>query len=916
MKKTFVLILITLALFVNIYPQDKKDGKDKVLEKTTGIKDRAAGIHNASNIGLFFENRGKLYPRTLTQGPSGEYPINSAHHYIYRFNPMVAFPTNVIQGRFTTDEEWEAAAGYDNIDSAQIAFSDKPYSWNKTTGWPVKDTNGKPVIKSDQDSYCVYNDSGNTKQILGIQINQTGYAYGIKFAQNMIFYKFEVINKSNNNYKGMYFDLYMDEDVGDASGGAPEYIDDLVGIDTTRNMAYMYDSKGYSLDWNSKTGYMGTAFIKTPNVNGKELGMTDSHYMIYDYDVDIDTIQYGYMSGSRALYNSTLSSKYFHVASGQNIHFDDPSQLPKTGGDLLYNMASGPYDINPNDTLTFYVALIAGDDLAGLNYAYEQAKNTLAANFELPKAPDRPTLAGVPGDHKAILYWDNAAELSIDAFSGEADFEGYRIYRSKDKGVTWDKIADFDKKNSIGNNTGIQYSLTDTTVINGFEYWYSITAYDRGTDVIPSLESSIGNNLQAANTVSVIPRSNAVGRDPVSAASVQHLGSGKSNYNLNVDPTDKESLSGNVYDAGFSYLILKEVGNPQTTVTIQITDSSLTKPYRYGISFNSATSVDIKNLTTGTVVGRSGLSYPAGGRTFALPTEGFTIILKDAPGTPVQFLPEAGDLITINFAVKVVRNNKDTVTSLRPFDIGQNQAISDGVIFSLIPPQIIQNTSRVGGTDNLDITFSVGDGTLITNETYLVSTTGFGFDVNGLGFINLLVRKSNGDTVAVKDSLSDQGTFTFTGLSGKVTFDSKRPPKAGNLFSVVTIQPILPNIQDKYRFTIKGSKINTTVQSSEMNKIRVVPNPYIVSSLFEPELGELRIEPLRQIQFINLPSICTIYIFNVAADKVKTLYHNSQGGTETWDLRTESGREVAPGVYIYVVKTDQSQYMERFAIIK
>src|ERR1035438_1455153 len=206
--------------------------------------------------------------------------------------------------RSTPMGEWEAAAGYDNIDSAQIAFSDKPYSWNKTTGWPFKDANGNPVFKSNQDSYCVYNDSGNTKQILGIQINQTGYAYGIKLAQNMIFFKFDVINKSNNSYKGMYFDLYMDEDVGDADGGAPEYDDDLVGIDTSRNLAYMYDSKGYSLDWNTKTGYMGTAFLKTPQVNGKELGMTDCHYLIYDYDVDIDTIQYDYMSGSRALYRS------------------------------------------------------------------------------------------------------------------------------------------------------------------------------------------------------------------------------------------------------------------------------------------------------------------------------------------------------------------------------------------------------------------------------------------------------------------------------------------------------------------------------------------------------------------------------------------------------------------------------------
>ena len=916
MNKTFALIFIALALFLNIYPQNKKDSKDKVLQKTTGIKDRAAGIHNTSNIGLFFENRGKLYPRSLTQGPSGEYPINSGHNYIYRFNPMVAFPTNVIQGRFTTDEEWEAAAGYDNIDSAQIAFSDKPYSWNKTTGWPFKDANGKPVFKSDQDSYCVYNDSGNTKQILGIQINQTGYAYGIKLAQNMIFFRFDVINKSNNSYKGMYFNLYMDEDVGDADGGAPEYDDDLVGIDTSRNLAYMYDSKGYSLDWNTKTGYMGTAFLKTPLVNGKELGMTDCHYLIYDYDVDIDTIQYDYMSGSRALYNSSLGSKYFHVASGQNIHFDDPSQLPTTGGDLLYNMSSGPYDINPNDTLIFYTVLIAGDDLAGLNNSYLQAQSTLAANFELPKAPDRPTLAGVPGDKKALLYWNNASELSIDTFSGETDFEGYKIYKSIDKGITWVKIADFDKINSIGNNTGIQYSLTDTSVINGLEYWYSITAYDRGSDLIPSLESAIGNNLQSLNTVSVIPMSNAIGRDPVSAATVQHYGTGISNYSLTVNPIDKESLSGNVYDVGFSYEILKEVGDLKTTVSLHITDSLLTKPYRYGISFITATSVNILNLTTGAIIGKTGLGYPSGGRTFALPTEGFSVTLTDSSATPTQYLPEAGDLITINFAVSVIRNGQDSVISLRPFDIGQKQATEDGVIFSMTAPQIIQNISRVGGTDNLTLTFSVDNSSLITNDTYLISTIGFGFDVNGEGFINLLIRNSHGDTVEVKDSLSDQSAFTFGGLSGKVSFDSKKPPKAGNLFSVETIRPVLPNIMDKYKFTIKGSSINIAKQTSQMNKIRVVPNPYVVSSLFESELGELRLEPLRQIQFINLPAVCTIYILTVAADRVKTLYHNSQGGTETWDLRTEGNREVAPGVYIYVVKTGQTQYMERFAIIK
>ena len=107
---------------------------------------------------------------------------------------MVGIPGNVIQGRYTTDEEWEAVGGYHNPDLAQIAFSDNPETWNTQLGWPVKDAQGNPVIISDQDSYCVYSDSNNTKSVLGILVAQTGYAFGVNFAKNMIFYKFQIVN--------------------------------------------------------------------------------------------------------------------------------------------------------------------------------------------------------------------------------------------------------------------------------------------------------------------------------------------------------------------------------------------------------------------------------------------------------------------------------------------------------------------------------------------------------------------------------------------------------------------------------------------------------------------------------------------------------------------------------------------------
>jgi hypothetical protein len=182
--------------------------------------------------------------------------------------------------------------------------------------------------------------------------------------------------------------------------------------------------------------------------------------------------------------------------------------------------------------------------------------------------------------------------------------------------------------------------------------------------------------------------------------------------------------------------------------------------------------------------------------------------------------------------------------------------------------------------------------------------------------INVTNNNSPPDTIIVADTVANLETFTFNGIQGRVQFPANLLPSPGNRFSVEVIKPVEPNIQDRYSFKIKGSTIKPELIRENINKIRVVPNPYVASSLYEPEFGELRREPLRQIQFVNLPPECTIYIFTVDADLVKTINHNSINGTEIWDLRSEGGREIAPGVYIYIVKSGDIEYKERFAVIK
>ena len=111
-------------------------------------------------------------------------------------------------------------------------------------------------------------------------------------------------------------------------------------------------------------------------------------------------------------------------------------------------------------------------------------------------------------------------------------------------------------------------------------------------------------------------------------------------------------------------------------------------------------------------------------------------------------------------------------------------------------------------------------------------------------------------------------------------------------------------------------QVRNDIGTSELNDIKVVPNPYLVGSLYEREYGVLRREPIRELKFNHLPSHCTITIFRMAGDKLKVIYHDGTTGTETWDLRTDGNRVIAAGMYVYLVKTDTAEKLGRFAVIK
>jgi hypothetical protein len=126
----------------------------------------------------------------------------------------------------------------------------------------------------------------------------------------------------------------------------------------------------------------------------------------------------------------------------------------------------------------------------------------------------------------------------------------------------------------------------------------------------------------------------------------------------------------------------------------------------------------------------------------------------------------------------------------------------------------------------------------------------------------------------------------------------------------------LPADQSASENTVEARPVNSA--RTALNDIRVVPNPYIISATWERKrLGDPKLgEPIRDIAFTNLPPRCTIRIYTLDGNLVKTIEHSNGQGTEFWDLRTFSNQLIATGVYIYHVQSDVGERVSKFAVVR
>ncbi|KAB2909028.1 MAG: hypothetical protein LC102_02060 [Ignavibacteriales bacterium] len=596
-------------------------------------------------------------------------------------------------------------------------------------------------------------------------------------------------------------------------------------------------------------------------------------------------------------------------------------------GDFIY--ASGYFPMAPDKTERFSVSLLFGQDYADVVRQKNIVQQIYNAGYKFPQPPRKPKITITQDDGKVIIYWDpKPVENSIDFISKTKDFEGYKIYRASDAGfidartitnaygvLFFNKpLKQYDIKGNgikgffyprpelleqlggvtyyLGDDTtGLTNRFIDSTATKGVTYYYAVTAYDRGdspSNIFPSENSTYifrtntGEIITDDNTGYITPGARPIGYEDASlealAPEYQPRGTGK----VRVEVIDQNAIK------------------PDYTYRLVFADTSLQK---YTESWS------ILNLTTGdTVVNRSTIF---GGSTPIV--DGFRLQIANDEAIKLDTLKSGW-----------YSNMNDTVPSAR----GDGSATHPKFTFATFSVGLNQGT--IWGDDyyvefSADTTFGMS-----IADTLVPPTAANRFPARNTNFKIRRVA-DNSEVPYVYYRTGSQSTVH--NIYFKETINGNRlrtwrlnifmdapnaPLPTSGYLKAFTKKPF--SSDDSYRFSMKASAINNAEASNEMDKIKVVPNPYVVTHQGEARLLSTQTSGRgeREIRFTHVPPGSVIKIFTVKGELVKTLdATNLYVGDVYWNLRTEENLDAAFGMYVYTVEIPNvGTKIGKFALIK
>ena len=143
-------------------------------------------------------------------------------------------------------------------------------------------------------------------------------------------------------------------------------------------------------------------------------------------------------------------------------------------------------------------------------------------------------------------------------------------------------------------------------------------------------------------------------------------------------------------------------------------------------------------------------------------------------------------------------------------------------------------------------------------------------------------------------------------------------PEPGDVYRLDSQRPFTGS--DEFVIRVIEPSEEMTQNVEDLDKIKVVPNPYIVTNMMEPAVRNIYLNQRRRIMFTHIPAQCNIKIFTISGYLVDEIdvTNEPHDGIVHWDLLTKEDLEIAPGVYVYYLKSKNTgkEKMGKFAVIK
>ena len=276
-----------------------------------------------------------------------------------------------------------------------------------------------PDVLGDQMTWCVFNDAdpsrhnnnaGSTAP-LGAEVQQTVFSFDDPGPMgDVVFVRWRVRNGGSSPWAGLRAGFWADHDIG-------LFIDDKVGCDSARSLAYGYNGSITDGVYGAAPPAFGAVLLASSPAPPS--GLSDQLHAVRSYisgtDPSSGVETFNHLAGLASDGSELLD----HLGQPTRFHFyGNPlagsGWLDPVGADKRFLASAAPRDIAPGEVFELWVALVVGPEpgvansLAGIMCRADLVHSVFASGFQRP-FPAAENCSVPPNCPRPANYWQSQA---------------------------------------------------------------------------------------------------------------------------------------------------------------------------------------------------------------------------------------------------------------------------------------------------------------------------------------------------------------------------------------------------------------------------------------------------------------------------------------------------------------------------